>query len=305
MHPCVQEELQRAGFEVHYRPDIGKEETLAIVSTYQGLLVRSKFFIDAAFLSHAPALEFIGRAGAGVDNVDEAALQQQGVALLNAPEGNRDAVAEHVPAMLLALMNNFRKADRQVREGIWDREGNRGYELMDKKVGIIGFGYMGRAVAKRLSGFQCTVLAYDKYKKDFSSEWVHECSLDRVLDEADVISLHIPLNKDTRFMVDDTFFKKIKKPVWFINSSRGEIVRLASVLRALEQGILRGAALDVLENEKLNTLSPEQREVMQQLAMRDDVLFTPHVAGWTFESYQKISMVLVDKIRNFYSNMKK
>jgi D-3-phosphoglycerate dehydrogenase len=300
MHACVISELQKSGFEVLYRPDIKKEETLSILKEYHGILVRSKFFIDEDFLSFAPKLEFVGRAGAGVDNVNEKALANHKVTLLNAPEGNRDAVAEHVPGMLLALMNNMMRADQQVRNGIWDREGNRGYELKGKTVGIIGFGYMGRALAKRLSGFSCNIIAYDKYKKNFSDEFVKEVSLEELQVTSDVISLHIPLTSETKFMVDDAFFANVKKPVWFVNSARGEIVRLRSVLTALESGKIRGAALDVLENEKLNTLTDEQAFVMNALGKRQDVLFSPHVAGWTFESYEKISMVLVDKIRKFY-----
>lgn len=300
MHPAVLKALTEYGYEVNYRPDIKKEEALGILKDYHGLLVRSKFFIDAEFLKHAPLLEFIGRAGAGVDNVNEQALKDRNVALLNAPEGNRDAVAEHVPGMLLALMNNMLKADQEVRKGIWDREGNRGYELMGKTIGIIGYGYMGRAVAKRFQGFGCEIIAYDKYKKDFSTEYVKEVTQEELLERCDILTLHIPLTSETKFMVDDAYFSKLKKKVWFVNSARGEIVRLSAVLNALENGILRGAALDVLENEKLQTLTPEQAEVMKRLGERSNVIFTPHVAGWTFESYEKISMVLVEKIRNFY-----
>jgi D-3-phosphoglycerate dehydrogenase len=297
MHNSITGLLKDIGIESDYRPDITKEELLSIIGNYQGIIVRSKIFFGKEVIEKATQLRFIGRAGAGLDNLDVEELNKRNIKLLNAPEGNRDAVGEQMIGMLLSLMNNVLRADKEVRAGTWDREGNRGYELMGKTVGIIGYGYMGKATAKRLSSFGCKVLAYDKYKTNYGDQYATETSLEVLQKEADILSLHIPLNSETKFMVDEKFLKLFTKPLWLVNTARGEIIRISEIVKALKSGKIKGAALDVLENEKINKLTPEQQEAFDYLKVSDKVILTPHIAGWTFESYRKINETLVDKIK--------
>jgi D-3-phosphoglycerate dehydrogenase len=216
--------------------------------------------------------------------------------VLHASEGNRDAVGEHAIGLLLGLLRNIAKADHEVKNFVWEREANRGLEIMDKTVGIIGYGNTGRAFARRLSGFGCNVFAYDKYKANFSDTFCKERELENIFNEADILSLHIPLTGETRMLVDINYLKRFKKPIILINTARGEIVSLTAVVKALDEGVVRGAALDVLENEKLDKLTAEQREAFNSLREMSNVIFTPHIAGWTFESHVKINVALVQKI---------
>jgi D-3-phosphoglycerate dehydrogenase len=296
MHDSIVPLLEAIDIKPDYRPDITKAELLEIIGNYQGIIVRSKVFFGKEIIEKATQLQFIARAGAGLDNLDTAELEKRNILLLNAPEGNRDAVAEQAVASLLAQMNNVLKADREVRNGIWDREGNRGYELMGKTVGIIGYGYMGRATAQRLKAFGCKVIAYDKYKNNYGDEYATAATMEELYRDADILSLHIPLTSETKFMIDEAFLNKFSKPIWLINTARGELLKLAVVASTLASGKLRGAILDVLENEKLKTFTPEQQDAFDELKKSDKVLFTPHVAGWTFESYRKINETLVEKI---------
>lgn len=297
MHHSITGLLTAIGLESDYRPEITKEELLSVIGNYEGIIVRSKVFFGKDIIEKATKLKFIGRAGAGLDNLDVEELTRRNIKLLNAPEGNRDAVAEQAIGMLLCMMNNVRKADREVRKNVWDREGNRGYELMGRTVGIVGYGYMGKATAKRLSSFGCKVLAYDKYKKNYGDEYATAASMEELYKEADVLSLHIPLTSETKFLVNEAYLNKFEKNIWFINTARGEIVRISELVKALKSGKVCGAALDVLENEKLKTFTPEQQEAFDYLKTSDKVLLTPHVAGWTFESYRKINETLVEKIK--------
>ncbi|WP_250631245.1 2-hydroxyacid dehydrogenase [Rhodoflexus caldus] len=296
MHESLLPMLEKAGFAPDYLPQITRAEILDIVGHYQVMIVRSKTPIDAELLGKATQLEVLARAGAGTDQVDMAALQACNIALINAPEGNRDAVGEHAMGMLLALMNKLLQADAQVRQKIWQREANRGYELMGKTVGIIGYGHMGQSFAKRLSGFGCRVLAYDKYKSGFSDTYATEASLEQLWAEAEVLSLHVPLTAATRGWINTDFFNRFAHPIWFVNTARGEIVPLASLREALQSGKLRGACLDVLEQEKLDKLTPAQAVDFEWLTQQPNVIFSPHVAGWTYESYERINRVLVDKL---------
>jgi D-3-phosphoglycerate dehydrogenase len=289
--------LEGIGVKSDYRPDITKEEFLSIIENYEGIIIRSKFFIGKEILEKATKLRFIGRAGAGLDNLEVEALLSKNIALVNASEGNRDAVAEQVVGMLLSLLNNVVKADGEVRNNIWDREGNRGYELMGKTVGILGYGFMGKATSKRLKSFGCRVLAYDKYKIHYEDENAEACSLTKLQEESDILSLHIPLTNETKFLVNESFINSFAKPFWFVNSARGEIVKMEEIVKALQSGKIRGAALDVLENEKLKTFTQEQQQMFDYLKKSNKVILTPHIAGWTFESYRKINEVLVEKIK--------
>lgn len=297
MHESIVHMPEELGLEVDYFPNIAFEEVLEKVGDYEGLLIRSKFAIDQHFLSHAHKLRFIGRAGAGLDLIDLEACKSAGVSVFGANEANKVAVAEHLIGMLLSLFHKINVGSREVKSGQWNREKNRGEELFGKTVGIIGYGNNGQATAERLSAFGCKILAYDKYKYGFGNHLIEEVSLQRIFDEADVVSLHIPLTRDTLKWVNTDFFNAFRKDIYFCNIARGEIVVLADLADALKRGKVRGACLDVLENEKLKALTPGQKEIFDYLCSLENVVLTPHVAGWSNESYIKINQVLRDKIR--------
>ncbi len=300
MHLSILEMLEIEGFQVTYSPKITRAEIIDQVSEYDGLIIRSKTIMDRELLEKATRLKFIGRAGAGLDQIDLDYLADRGVKLFHAAEGNRDAVAEHAIGGLLALLNHIPKADSEVRKGIWNREGNRGHELMGKTVGIFGFGNMGSAFAKRLKGFGVRILAYDKYKIAFGTESIQEVMWEKVKAEADVLSIHVPLTPETRDFFTLEELKSFAKPFWLINTARGEVISFETLNQALDQGVLKGAVLDVLENEKFQKFSVSQKAEFERLAQRENVIFSPHVAGWTFESYEKINRVLVDQIKGVY-----
>lgn len=294
LHPVFKERALEMGYLVDDQPQITRLQTLQAIANYDGIAVRTKFKIDRELMEAAPNLKFIARAGAGLDNIDEACAKERNITLLNAPEGNMDAVGEHAVGLLLALMNNFRQADQQVRTGIWDREGNRGYELKGRTVGIIGYGFMGKSFARKLQGFGVNVIAYDKYKTGFSDEFAREVSMEEIVKHSDVLSLHIPLTSETRQMVTEEYLFHFKKPIFFINTARGEIVNTKAVLKAVKEKKIIGAGLDVLETEKFPALG--EQEWYSELSMCTSVILTPHVGGWTRESYRKISEVLADKL---------
>jgi D-3-phosphoglycerate dehydrogenase / 2-oxoglutarate reductase len=299
MHPSLFDMLDAQKWEYDYHPEYKREEIRYALPAYHGLMIRSKTFLDREMLENAPQLRFIARAGAGLDLIDLDVAGELGIEVFHAGTGNRDAVAEHALGMLLALFNNILRADRQVRNGIWDREGNRGVELMGKTVGLIGYGNNGSATAKRLSGFGCKVLAYDKYRDHYGDAFAVESSIDEIQAEADVLSLHIPLTDITRYLVDEEFINAFAKPFYLLNLSRGEVVKLKAVTEALESGKVLGACLDVLENEKIGKLTTEQQEVFDYLRTSDRVVLTPHIAGWTHESYVRINEVLVQQIKEW------
>ncbi|MDO3642002.1 2-hydroxyacid dehydrogenase [Mucilaginibacter sp. L3T2-6] len=294
IHPVFIEMAEAKGYVCDYRPTITAAEALEIIGDYAGLVIRSKFNVDRKVIDAAANLRFVCRAGAGMDNIDEAYAAEKNIALINAPEGNMDAVGEHAVGMLLSLMNNFNAADRQIRSGSWQREANRGYELKGKTVGIIGYGFMGRSFAKKLSGFEVNVIAYDKYKTGFSDAYAREVSMEEIVKHSDVLSLHVPLTKETEALVSEEYLFHFKKPVFFINTSRGKTAQVRAVLNAIKQGKILGAALDVLEVEKFPALA--EQEWFDELIHCGKVLLTPHVAGWTFESYRKISEVMGEKL---------
>ncbi len=296
LHPVFKQEAEVLGYAVTDEPLFTREQTLAAIKDYEGLAVRTKFQVDREMIDAAPRLKFIARAGAGMDNVDDAYAKEKGIICINAPEGNADAVAEHSIAMLLSLMNNLRQADQQVRQGIWDREANRAWELKGRTFGIIGYGYMGQALAQKLQGFGLDVIAYDKYKTGFSDAYAREVSMEEIVKFSDVLSLHIPLTRETRQLVNDEYLFHFRKPIFFLNTSRGEIVQTEAILKAIEQGKILGAGLDVLEVEKFPALS--EQSWYPSLIENNKLLLSPHVAGWTFESYRKISEVLAAKLKN-------
>ncbi|MFN3404092.1 MAG: NAD(P)-dependent oxidoreductase [Cytophagaceae bacterium] len=302
IHPSIFPELEALGFASDYLPDISRGEVLKIISGYRGIIVRSKLTIDADLLKRASQLEFIARAGAGVDLIDVTEVNNRGIKIFNAGEGNRNAVAEHAIGMLLCLLNKIHTSDREVRNFQWRREENRGYELGKLTVGIVGYGNTGRAFAKRLSGFGCKILAYDKYHKLTGDELVKEAGMEEIYSNVDILSLHIPLNIETKGMINKDFLDRFKKKIWLVNTSRGEIVKLKDLNEALDNRTVSGAALDVLENENLHNLNIDQKLNLENLVKRDNVVFTPHVAGWTFESLIKINQTLVGKIRDHYGS---
>lgn len=300
MHLSILGLLEKEGVQVTYSPEITRAQLLEQIGDYEGLIIRSKTPMDQELLEKATRLQFIGRAGAGLDQLDLGYLKERRVQLFHAAKGNRDAVAEHALGGILALFNHLVQADQQVRKGVWDREGNRGEELMGKTVGIFGFGNMGKAFSKRLKGFEVTVLAYDKYKKGFGNKRVEEASWEAVKKEADLLSIHVPLTDETRDFFTIEELRTFSKPFWLINTARGEVIRFETLNQALDEGILKGVVLDVLENEKFQRFTPAQREQFERLAQRENVLFSPHVAGWTVESYLKINLVLLKQIKKAF-----
>jgi len=297
MHESLFPMLTAIGWEAVSLPTITRDEIKTKHHGFDGLIVRSKTTIDRDLLGENPTIKFVARAGAGIDNLDVEYLHEKGIQILHASEGNRDAVGEYTVGALLSLMRNIPHADHQVREGIWEREGNRGEELMGKTVGIIGYGNMGNAFARRLAGFACNVLAYDKYKSGFSDAYCKEAGMEELFVETDILSLHIPLTNETRKLITLDYLKRFNKKIIVVNTARGEIVSLADMAQAVQQGQVRGAVLDVLENEKLKTFTVEQQQAFNILREKTNVIFTPHIAGWTFESHVKINVALTDKIK--------
>jgi D-3-phosphoglycerate dehydrogenase len=297
MHESLFSMLEEIGWEADYKPSITRDEIRTKHHGYDGLIVRSKVTVDRDLLGEHPTVKFIGRAGAGLDNLDLDYLKEKGIAVLHASEGNRDAVGEYSIGVLLSLLRNIPKADREVRQLTWDREGNRGEEIMGKTVGIIGYGNMGQSFARRLSGFGCNVLAFDKYKTGFSDAFCKEVDMETIFRETDILSLHIPLTPETRRLVNEEYITRFRKPFVLVNTARGEVVSLTDLAKALNEKKIRGAALDVLENEKINNLTPQQQQAFNSLKERLNVIFTPHIAGWTFESHVKINVALVSKIK--------
>jgi D-3-phosphoglycerate dehydrogenase len=286
MHESLAPLLVELGFDVDIFSELDYQGASAIIGNYEGLIIRSKFFVDETFLNNATKLQFIGRAGAGLDLIDLEACERRKIAVFAANEGNKFAVAEHLLGMVLSLLN-------------------RGEELAGKTVGIIGFGHNGSESAKRFAAFGCRVLAYDKYKVGFGEDWVEECSLDKIFDQADIVSLHIPLTKESRGLANADFFSRFSKDIYFCNVARGEIMIQSDLIQALVNGKVKGACLDVLENEKLKTLNEKQQVEFDFLKKHPRVLITPHVGGWTFESYEKINLVLRDRIKSFLNSPKR
>ncbi len=296
-HPLLPEALEQNGFTCEHFSGFAYADYLKIIHEYSGVIIRSGIPLDSHILQKATKLKFIGRVGAGMENIDEDTARQQGIACLSAPEGNRDAVGEHTTAMLLALMNKLLTADAQVRAGQWKREENRGEEIMGKTIAIIGYGNMGSAFARRLSGFGARVIAYDKYKSAYSDAYVAECTMKEVFRESDILSLHVPLTSETDYLVDAAYIESFAKPIRLINTARGRVVKTADLVMKMKEGKVKGAALDVLEYEKktlenLDALPPD----FEYLAASPHTVLSPHIAGWTQESLVKLAQTLVDKI---------
>ena len=301
MHPSLQPLLQSIGVEVDYRPTLTAAEVPAALAaqSYEGLVVRSKLRVTADLLAHGPHLRYVARAGAGTDNIDEPAMAAAGVTLLNAPEGNRDAMGEFAVGLLLALLRNIARADHEVRQGQWRREANRGEEIGGKTIGLLGYGHMARAFARRLGAFGCTVLAHDADPDCPADPYATLVSLANLQARADVLSLHIPYAPANHHFVNEAFLAAFAKPIWVLNTARGEVLNHAALVAGLRAGTVRGAALDVLDNEQLTRLSPAQQANFDFLKNAPNVVLTPHIGGWTHESYARINEVLAEKIRAF------
>jgi len=298
-HPLLEQRLTRAGFHCDHFPELSLEELRNIIGDYSGIVLRSRFILSRDLLSRAGKLSFIGRVGAGTEGIDLAFAHQAGIRCFNAPEGNRNAVGEQAVGMLLAMMNHLLRVDAEVRDAVWIREGNRGNELEGKTVGVIGYGNTGGAFAKKLSGFDCRVLAYDKYKKGYSDQYVIETDMSQIFAEADILSLHVPLSDETRYLVNSEYLGRFKNHIWLINTSRGMVVNTADLVDALEQGRLLGAALDVLEYESSSFENLDESELpapFRALVASNKVILSPHIAGWTIESKLKLAEVITDKI---------
>lgn len=297
MHDSIGPLLESIGWEYDYQPGMGREDILRVIPAFEGLIIRSKTKVDRQLVSKARALKFIGRAGAGIDNLDVPVIEEAGIAILNAPEGNRNAVAEHTLGLVLGLLNNIVKSDDEIRHRKWDREDNRGLELAGKTVGLLGYGFMGMAVAEKLACLGCKVLAYDKYKKKCSDRFATQVDMEEIYKEADIFSIHVPLTIETKQLINTTYLGRFEKPIFLINTARGEIVDLEGLITSIEQGRVRAAALDVLENEKPAHMDGNQLITFNKLIKSEKIILTPHVAGWSLESYKKINEVLVGKIQ--------
>lgn len=302
-HPLITEQLLAKGFILEEDFTSSYDEVLQKINQYDGIIIRSRIPLDKNFLENAQNLKFIARVGAGMENIDLETAKNLGISLINSPEGNRDAVAEHVVAMLLILMNRLFIASEEVKNGIWKREENRGDELLGKTFGIIGYGNMGKSTAKRLSGFGVEVIFYD-ILPNLEDEFAKQVSLEELQERADILSLHIPLDVSTEYLVDEGFISKMKKNFYLVNTARGKNVKTSAIVDALKSGKVKAAALDVLEYEKSSfenldtstSLSTRNKEDLQFLLESNQVIVTPHIAGWTHQSKEKLAQFIVDKI---------
>lgn len=296
-HPLLQTSLEDKGYTVIVKNTITYPELLQEIADYQGLIITTRLKIDKPVLLEAKKLQWIGRLGSGMELVDTEFAKSLGIRCESSPEGNCNAVAEHALGMLLSLMNRINSASREVANGKWLRDVNRGDELSGKTVGILGYGNTGANFAKLLQSFGVTILVYDKYKYGFSKDNIHEASMEQVLRYADVVSLHLPLTTETFHLANDTFFSALNRKPYFINTSRGPIHETAAVINALEMGKIKGAGLDVLENEQLQTYTTQEKTALQTLLQHPGVIITPHIAGYSHEAFEKMSRIIMEKLQ--------
>ena len=296
VHPYLIETFEKQGHKVLYKPAISYIELLENLKEVTGLVVTTRLIIDKTVIDAAPNLVWIGRLGSGMELIDTEYALSKNILCISSPEGNRNAVGEHALGMLLSLMNNIIKSNLEIKDGKWIRDENRGLEISGKTIGIIGYGNTGTAFAKILSGFDVTLLGYDTNKMGFGGKFIREAELDQICRYADIISFHVPLSDDTLHMADDAFFDKLKNKPFIINTSRGNVIDTTALIKALKENKIKGAALDVLENEKLESLSKIEKEQLKYLLQQSNVLITPHIAGYSKEAFLKMSEVLVSKL---------
>ncbi len=304
VHPLLINNLKNEGFEISYQPDITWDEVYEIIAGYHIVVINTKTVMNKKMLEKAKNLELIVRLGSGLDIIDIDFARGKNISVERTPEGNRNAVAEHAMGLLLALTNNIVLSNNEVSNFDWEREKNRGLELEGKTIGIIGFGNTGQSFAKKLKCFDLKILVFDKYKQRFQQQfrYVKETGMNRLFEECDILSLHIPLTDETYHLINEDFIKKFKKNIYLINTSRGKIINTKDLVKGLESGKIKAAALDVLENEKPHTYNIEEKRLYEKLFSMANVIVTPHIAGWTHESKEKIAKFAFDKIIKHYGN---